>query len=57
LLNGENEVDLHGIKRLRKFYGEEEVPKACVACPTDIAFDLERGTTAVSGWKVWPVGL
>jgi uncharacterized protein len=49
--------DLQGINRLRKFYGEEEVPKAYVACPTDIPFDLQHGATAVSGWEVWPLGL
>jgi hypothetical protein len=49
--------DLHGIERLRKFYGEEQVPKAYVACPTDVSFDLDHGTTAVSGWEVWPLGL
>jgi hypothetical protein len=32
--------DLHGIGRLRKFCGEEEVPKAYVACPTDVSFLL-----------------
>lgn len=48
--------DLHGIGRLRKFCGEEEVPKAYVACPTEISFDLEDGATAVSGWEVWPLG-
>lgn len=35
----------------------EEVPRAYVACPTEISFDLENGTTAVSGWEVWPLGL
>jgi hypothetical protein len=49
--------DLHGIERLRKFYGEEQVPKAYVACPTDVSFDLNHGTTAVSGWEVWPLRL
>jgi len=48
--------DLHGIERLRAFYGEKEVPRAYVACPTEISFDLEDGATAVSGWEVWPLG-
>jgi hypothetical protein len=48
--------DLQGIERLRRFYEKEEVPRAYVACPTDVPFDLERDTTAVSGWEVWPLG-
>ena len=49
--------DLQGIERLRKFYGEDEVAQAYVECPTDVSFDLDHGTTAVSGWEVWPLGL
>jgi len=49
--------DIQGIERLRKFYGKDEVSRAYVACPTDVPFDLQRGTTAVSGWEVWPLGL
>jgi hypothetical protein len=45
--------DLQGIRRLRKFYGEEETGPAFVACPVDAAFDLEPGVTAVPGWQVW----
>jgi hypothetical protein len=49
--------DLQGIERLRKFYGKDEVSRAYVACPTDVPFDLQRGTTAVSGWEAWTLGL
>ena len=45
--------DLQGIRRLKKFYGEEETGPAFVACPVDAAFDLEPGVTAVPGWQVW----
>jgi uncharacterized protein len=47
--------DIHGIERLRKFYGKDHVPQAYVACPTDASFDVEPGIAAVSGWEVWPL--
>ena len=48
--------DLKGIRRLRKFYGEELVSRAYVAGPVDSPFDLEPGITLEPGWQVWPVG-
>jgi hypothetical protein len=48
--------DLKAIRRLRKFYGEEQVSRAYVACPVDSPFDLEPGITVEPGWQVWPVG-
>lgn len=48
--------DLKGIKALMKFYGEHLVEKAYVACNTDSSFDLEKGVTAIPGWKVWKPG-
>jgi uncharacterized protein len=45
--------DVQGIERLRKFYGEAEVPKAYAACPIDTSFDLQPNITAISGWQVW----
>jgi hypothetical protein len=48
---------LQGIERLRKFSGKNEVPRAYMACSTDVPFDLDRNTTALSGWEVWPLGL
>ncbi len=47
--------DVQGIQRLKKFYGEEEVSHAYLACPIDMAFDLEPDVTAVSGWETWPI--
>lgn len=49
------EKDLRGIRKLRKFYGSDEVAKAYVAIPADVSFDLEPGITAISGWDVWPL--
>ncbi len=47
---------LRGIKRLRKFYGEEQISQAYIACPIEQAFDIEPGTTAISGWTSWEIG-
>jgi predicted AAA+ superfamily ATPase len=49
------EKDIQGIRKLKKFYGQDEVAKAYVAIPTDLSFDVEPGITAVSGWEVWPL--
>ena len=49
------EKDIQGIRKLKKFYGSDEVAKAYVAIPTDLSFDVEPGITAVSGWEVWPL--
>jgi hypothetical protein len=48
---------LQGIERLQKFYGKDEVPRAFIACPTDVPFDLGHDTTALSGWEIWPLEL
>ena len=46
--------DLKGIKRLRRFYGKDQIAQAYIACPTDAPnYDLQPGTTVVSGWEVW----
>ena len=47
--------DLQGIERLKRFYSQEDVARAYVACPADVSFDIEPGVTAVSGWRVWPL--
>lgn len=47
--------DLRGIESLRRFYGKEEAPKAYVAYPGDVSFDLEADVSAASGWEVWPL--
>jgi predicted AAA+ superfamily ATPase len=47
--------DLQGIERLKRFYSQEDVARAYVACPADVSFDIEPGVTAVSGWQVWPL--
>jgi len=49
------EKDIRGIRKLRKFYGSDEVAKAYVAIPADVSFDLEPEITAISGWEVWPL--
>jgi len=48
---------MQGIKRLKAFYGPEEVPMSYLACPIDMAFDLEPGVTAIPGWEYWPLKL
>jgi predicted AAA+ superfamily ATPase len=45
--------DLQGLERLKKFYGEDQVAQSYVACPIDIAFDIQPQVTAVPGWEVW----
>jgi uncharacterized protein len=47
--------DLKGIRALKKFYGEQQVNKAYVACTIASSFDLEANVTAISGWKVWTI--
>jgi len=47
--------DIQGIKRLKTFYGPAEVSESYVACPIDMAFDLEPGIAAVPGWEYWPL--
>lgn len=44
-----------GIRRLRKFYGEEMIKAAFIAAPVDMPFDLESGVTVVPGWITWPL--
>ncbi|MCF8104448.1 MAG: ATP-binding protein [Desulfohalobiaceae bacterium] len=45
--------DTKGITRLRAFYGQDEVSAGYLACPVDMAFDLEPAITVVSGWETW----
>lgn len=47
--------DIKGIMRLKTFYGSEHVSRGFIACPIDMAFDLEPGVTAVPGWESWPI--
>ncbi len=49
------EKDLHGIRKVTKFYGPDEVTRAYLACPGDSFFDLAPRVTVVSGWEVWPL--
>ena len=44
---------VRGIKRLKKFYGNEHIVRSYVACPVEMSFDIEPGVTAISGWKTW----
>ncbi len=46
---------LRGLHRLRKFYGEEFVAHAYIACPIGSGFDLDQSTTAISGWTTWDI--
>jgi hypothetical protein len=50
-----NEGDMRGIRRLIRFYGEETVSAAYIACPIQMAFDVKPGVTAVPGWEAWPL--
>jgi len=47
--------DFQGIERLRKLYGDSEVPKAYVACPIDMSYDPAPNIAVVSGWQTWPL--
>jgi len=47
--------DFKGIERLRKLYGDSEVPKAYVACPIDMSYDPAPNIAVVSGWQTWPL--
>jgi hypothetical protein len=49
-----DEKDMKGIRRLKAFYGEEEVIRSYIACPVELPFDVAPGVTAVPGWTVWP---
>jgi hypothetical protein len=50
-----DEKDMKGIRRLKAFYGEEEVIRSYIACPVELPFDVAQGVTAVPGWTVWPM--
>ncbi len=45
--------DLRGIRRLRTFYGADEVARAYVACTTEVPYDVDDGVTAMPGWRTW----
>lgn len=47
--------DLKGIRALRKFYGDQMVDQAYVACTIESQFNIEANIKAVSGWKTWPI--
>ena len=47
--------DLKGIRRLRKFYGDEMVERAYIAAPAEIDYEVDEGVMAVCGWKVWDI--
>jgi hypothetical protein len=44
-----------GIRRLKSFYGEDQVILGYVACPITTSFDVDGGVTAVPGWKTWKI--
>lgn len=46
---------LKGIRRIRKLYGEEKVPRAFIASPVKTAFDIDDEATVIPGWKTWQV--
>jgi len=46
---------LQGIRKIRAFYGSEQVERAYVACPISSPYEMAPGVTAVSGWKTWRV--
>jgi len=47
--------DIQGIKRLRAFYGPENVSTAYIACPVDLTFDVAPGITVIPGWAFHPL--
>ena len=46
---------LRGIHAFRAMYEDHASTQAFIACTTTEPFDLEPGTTAVSGWTTWPL--
>jgi predicted AAA+ superfamily ATPase len=44
-----------GIEKLKQFYGEDQIDHTYIACPTEIAFDIAPGITAMPGWKTWGI--
>lgn len=46
---------LQGIRKIRDFYGPEQVERAYVACPISSPYEVAPGVTAVSGWMTWAV--
>jgi len=45
--------DLRGLKRLREFYGADNIAHSYLACTTQHPFDPAPGITAISGWTTW----
>lgn len=45
--------DLRGIERMRRFYGDDALGMAAVACPIDTAYELAPRIWARSGWRAW----
>jgi hypothetical protein len=50
-----DEKDVRGIRRLKAFYGEDQVIRAYVACLAEPSFDIVPGVTAINGWETWPL--
>jgi len=50
-----DEKDVRGIRRLKAFYGDDQVIRAYVACLAEPSFDIVPGVTAVNGWETWPL--
>lgn len=44
--------DLRGIRRLRSFYGQPDLP-GFVACTVEASYVIAEGVRAVSGWTTW----
>jgi uncharacterized protein len=44
---------MRGIKRLKQVYGKDVIDRSFIACPIETSFDIEKNTTAVSGWTTW----
>lgn len=47
--------DIQGIKRLKNFYGAEQIVHSYLACPIENPFDLGNDITVVNGWKTWEI--
>jgi len=45
--------DLKGIDKLRRFYGDEALGSASVACPIGESYEVAKDTWVRSGWVAW----
>ncbi len=51
-----DKADIKAIKKLKKFYGEDQVSKAFIACLTKVPFMVAPDVMAISGWTIWDIG-